>query len=106
MIVIRLMQIYTKRRIAGFKPRFKNGLLAIEVAKAILNGITSKNIPQELRYLVGNNAFKLMEIRMNKSDRELKISGGKCYKMIVVSHFKSDVSRTYVLTKNTDWSFL
>ena len=62
----------TQRRIAGFKPRFENGLPPIEVAKAILNAITSKNIPQELRYLVGNDAFKLMEIRKNKSDGEFR----------------------------------
>jgi NAD(P)-dependent dehydrogenase (short-subunit alcohol dehydrogenase family) len=62
----------TQRRIAGFKPRFENGLPPIEVAKAILNAIASKNIPPELRYLVGNGAFKLMEIRKNKTDREFR----------------------------------
>jgi len=62
----------TEKRIAGFKPRFENGLPPIEVAKAILNAITSKNIQPELRYLVGNDAFKLMEIRKNKSDREFR----------------------------------
>jgi NAD(P)-dependent dehydrogenase (short-subunit alcohol dehydrogenase family) len=62
----------TEKRIAGFKPRFENGLPPIEVAKAILNAITSKNIQSELRYLVGNDAFKLMEIRKNKSDREFR----------------------------------
>ena len=62
----------TQKRIAGFKPRFENGSPPIEVAKAILNAIASKNIPPELRYLVGNDAFKLMEIRKNKSDREFR----------------------------------
>jgi NAD(P)-dependent dehydrogenase (short-subunit alcohol dehydrogenase family) len=62
----------TEKRISGFKPRFENGLPPIEVAKAILNAITSKNISPELRYLVGNDAFKLMEIRKNKSDREFR----------------------------------
>ena len=62
----------TEKRIAGFKPRFENGLPPIEVAKAILNAITSKNIQPELRYLVGNDALKLMEIRKNKSDREFR----------------------------------
>ena len=62
----------TQRRIAGFKPRFENGLPPIEVAKAILNAITSKSILPELRYLVGNDAFKLMEIRKNKSDKEFR----------------------------------
>jgi hypothetical protein len=28
-----------------------------------------KNISPELRYLVGNDAFKLMELRKNKSDK-------------------------------------
>src|SRR5919197_5507939 len=42
----------TEKRLAGFKPRFKNGTPAIEVAKVILNAITSKNIQSEMRYLV------------------------------------------------------
>jgi NAD(P)-dependent dehydrogenase (short-subunit alcohol dehydrogenase family) len=62
----------TEKRIAGFKPRFKNGLPAIEVAKFILNVITSKNVPPELRYLVGDDALKLMEIKKNKSDKEFR----------------------------------
>jgi NAD(P)-dependent dehydrogenase (short-subunit alcohol dehydrogenase family) len=62
----------TERRIAGFKPRFENGIPAIEVAKVILKAITSKNVPSESRYLVGNDAFKLMEIRKNKSDKEFR----------------------------------
>jgi NAD(P)-dependent dehydrogenase (short-subunit alcohol dehydrogenase family) len=62
----------TQRRIAGFKPRFENVSPPIEVAKAILNAIISKTIPPELRYLVGNDALKLMEIRKNKSDREFR----------------------------------
>jgi NAD(P)-dependent dehydrogenase (short-subunit alcohol dehydrogenase family) len=62
----------TERRIAGFKPRFENGIPAIEVAKVILKAITSKNVPSESRYLVGNDAFKLMEIRKNRSDKEFR----------------------------------
>jgi NAD(P)-dependent dehydrogenase (short-subunit alcohol dehydrogenase family) len=62
----------TEKRIAGFKPRFENGSPPIEVAKVILNVITSKNIPPESRYLVGNDAFKLIEIRKNKSDKEFR----------------------------------
>ena len=62
----------TEKRLAGFKPRFKNGTSAIEVARVILNAITSTNIPSELRYLIGNDAFKLMEIRKKKSDREFR----------------------------------
>ena len=62
----------TEKRLAGFKPRFKNGTPAIEVANVILNAITSANIPPELRYLVGNDTIKLMEIRKNKSDKEFR----------------------------------
>lgn len=62
----------TERRIAGFKPRFENGIPAIDVAKVILKAITSKNVPSESRYLVGNDAFKLMEIRKNTSDKEFR----------------------------------
>jgi NAD(P)-dependent dehydrogenase (short-subunit alcohol dehydrogenase family) len=62
----------TEKRIAGFKPRFENGIPAIEVAKLILKAITSKNVPSESRYLVGNDAFKLLEIRKNRSDKEFR----------------------------------
>jgi NAD(P)-dependent dehydrogenase (short-subunit alcohol dehydrogenase family) len=62
----------TEKRIAGFKPRFENGLPPIEVAKVILNAIASRNVRPELRYLVGNDALKLMEIRKNKSDKEFR----------------------------------
>jgi NAD(P)-dependent dehydrogenase (short-subunit alcohol dehydrogenase family) len=57
----------TEKRIAAF-----NGSSPIEVAKVILNAITSRNVPPESRYLVGNDAFKLMEIRKNKSDKEFR----------------------------------
>ena len=62
----------TEKRLAGFKPRFKNGLPAIEVAKVILNATISRNIQSEMRYLIGNDALKLMEIRKNKSDKEFR----------------------------------
>jgi NAD(P)-dependent dehydrogenase (short-subunit alcohol dehydrogenase family) len=62
----------TEKRIAGFKPRFENGLPAIEVAKVILNAITSRNISSVLRYLVVNDALKLTQIRKNKSDKEFR----------------------------------
>lgn len=61
----------TKRRILGFKPRFEKGSHPTEVAKAILKAIESENSP-ELRHLVGNDAFKLMEIRKNTSDKEFR----------------------------------
>src|SRR5215211_2637046 len=56
----------TEKRIAGFKPRFENGSPPTEVAKVVLMAITSENVPPESRYLVGNDAFKLMEIRKSK----------------------------------------
>jgi len=62
----------TEKRIAAFKPRFENASPPIEVAKVILNVITSKNVQPGSRYLVGNDAFKLMEIRKNKSDKEFR----------------------------------
>lgn len=61
----------TKRRILGFKPRFEKGSHPTEVAKAILKAIQSENSP-ELRHLVGNDAFKLMEIRKNISYKEFR----------------------------------
>ena len=62
----------TRKRLSGFKPRFENASPPIEVAKVILNVITSKNVQPGSRYLVGNDAFKLMEIRKNKSDKEFR----------------------------------
>jgi NAD(P)-dependent dehydrogenase (short-subunit alcohol dehydrogenase family) len=62
----------TEKRIAGFKPRFESGPSSIEVAKVILKALTSKNPPSESRYMVGDDAFKLMEIRKNKSDKEFR----------------------------------
>jgi hypothetical protein len=38
----------TEKRFAAFKPRFKNGSSPIEVAKVILNVVTSRNGPPEL----------------------------------------------------------
>ena len=62
----------TEKRIAGFKPRFENGLPPIEVAKVILRAITSRSVPPESRYLVGDDAFKLMDIKKSKSDEEFR----------------------------------
>jgi NAD(P)-dependent dehydrogenase (short-subunit alcohol dehydrogenase family) len=63
---------FTKKRIAGFKPRFENGLPPIEVAKVILEAVSSKDVPPASRYLVGDDAFKLTEIRKSKSDKEFR----------------------------------
>jgi NAD(P)-dependent dehydrogenase (short-subunit alcohol dehydrogenase family) len=59
----------TQKRISRFKPRFESGSPPIEVAKVILKAITLEN-QSELRYLVGNDAFRLMEIRNNMSEKE------------------------------------
>lgn len=61
----------TQKRISRFKPRFESGSPPIEVAKVILKAITSEN-PSELRYLVGNDAFKLMKIKDNIPDKEFR----------------------------------
>ncbi|HEX6671253.1 MAG TPA: SDR family oxidoreductase [Nitrososphaeraceae archaeon] len=61
----------TQKRISGFKPRFESGSPPLEVAKVILKTITSEN-PSELRYIVGTDAFKLMEIRNNTSNKDFR----------------------------------
>ena len=60
----------TQKRLSGFKPRFENGTPSIEVAKVILGAIRSEN--PKLRHIVGDDAFKIMEIRKNTSDREFR----------------------------------
>lgn len=64
----------TQKRMSRFKPRFESGTPPIEVAKVILKTIISAENQQssELRYLVGNDAFKLMKIRNNISDKEFR----------------------------------
>lgn len=62
----------TQNRIAGFKPRFESGSPALEVADIILKSIMT-NSPN-LRYLVGTDALKIMDIREkipNKDFRKL-----------------------------------
>lgn len=58
----------TQRRISAFKPRFEKGSSPKEVADTILVAVTS-NKPK-FRYIVGQDAFKLMDIRKNTSDEE------------------------------------
>jgi NAD(P)-dependent dehydrogenase (short-subunit alcohol dehydrogenase family) len=60
----------TQQRISAFKPRFERGSPSFEVAKVILEAIRLEKPAQELRYMVGDDAFKLMEIRNNRSDKE------------------------------------
>ena len=59
-----------RNRIAGFKSRFKSGSSPTEVAKTILKCVTSET--PHLRYLVGDDAFKLMDIRKNSSDKDFR----------------------------------
>lgn len=58
----------TQKRISAFKPRFEKGSSPKEVADTILEAVTS-NKPK-FRYIVGQDAFKLMDIRKNTSDEE------------------------------------
>jgi NAD(P)-dependent dehydrogenase (short-subunit alcohol dehydrogenase family) len=58
----------TQKRISVFKPRFEKGSSPKEVADTILEAVTSDN--PKFRYIVGQDASKLMEIRKNTSDEE------------------------------------
>ena len=58
----------TKKRISAFKPRFEKGSSAKEVADTILEAVTSDK--PKFRYIVGQDASKLMDIRKNTSDEE------------------------------------
>jgi NAD(P)-dependent dehydrogenase (short-subunit alcohol dehydrogenase family) len=63
----------TQKRISRFKPRFESGTPPIEVAKVILKAIASaENQSLDLRYLVGDDAFKLIDIRNNMPDKEFR----------------------------------
>jgi NAD(P)-dependent dehydrogenase (short-subunit alcohol dehydrogenase family) len=59
-----------RNRIAGFKPRFESGSSPIKVAKIILKCVTSET--PHLRYLVGDDAFKLIDVRKNSSDKDFR----------------------------------
>lgn len=58
----------TQKRISAFKPRFEKGSSPKEVADTILEAVTSDK--PKFRYMVGQDASKLMEIRKNTSDEE------------------------------------
>jgi NAD(P)-dependent dehydrogenase (short-subunit alcohol dehydrogenase family) len=58
----------TKKRISAFKPRFEKGSSPKEVADIILEAVTSDK--PKFRYIVGQDASKLMDIRKNTSDEE------------------------------------
>ena len=58
----------TQKRISAFKPRFEKGSFPKEVADTILEAVTSDK--PKFRYIVGQDASKLMDIRKNTSDEE------------------------------------
>ncbi|MGA9743446.1 MAG: SDR family oxidoreductase [Nitrososphaeraceae archaeon] len=58
----------TQKRISAFKPRFEKGSSPKEVAHTILEAVTSDK--PKFRYIVGQDASKLMDIRKNTSDEE------------------------------------
>jgi len=57
-----------QKRISAFKPRFEKGSSAGEVADVVLEAVTSDN--PKARYLVGEDALKMMEKRKNTTDEE------------------------------------
>jgi len=57
-----------QKRISAFKPRFEKGLTASEVADMVLEAVTSVN--PKARYLVGEDAMKMMKKRNNTTDEE------------------------------------
>ena len=61
---------FTQNRIATLGPSVKAGLDPIEVAKVILKAATSEN--PDLRYLIGEGAVKLMNMRRNTSDENFR----------------------------------
>lgn len=58
----------SQKRISAFKPRFEKGSSPKEVADTILEAVTSDK--PKFRYIVGQDASKLMDIRKNTSDEE------------------------------------
>ncbi len=66
----------TKRRLTGFKSRFENGSLPIDVAESILHCIRSfeedniNDIP--IRFIVGNDAKDIFDLKGKLSDKELR----------------------------------
>lgn len=57
-----------QKRISAFKPRFEKGSSPIEVAEVVLEAITSQG--PKPRYLVGNDAMKMIEKRKDTTDEE------------------------------------
>lgn len=61
---------FTQNRIAALGPSVEAGLHPIEVAKVILKAATSEN--PDLRYLIGEGAVKLMNMRKSTSDESFR----------------------------------
>lgn len=61
---------FTQNRIAALGPSVEAGLDPIEVAKVILKAATSEN--PDLRYLIGEGAVKLMNMRKSTSDESFR----------------------------------
>jgi hypothetical protein len=59
---------YSRKESAAFKPRFEKGASAEKVADMVLEAVTSDS--PKARYLVGEDALKMMEKRKNKTDEE------------------------------------
>lgn len=57
-----------QKRISAFKPRFEKGSSPIEVAEVVLEAATSQH--PKPRYLVGNDAMKMIKKRKDTSDEE------------------------------------
>jgi len=57
-----------QKRISAFKPRFEKGASACKVADIVLEAVTSDN--PKARYLVGEDAIKMIEKRKNRTDVE------------------------------------
>lgn len=57
-----------QKRVSAFKPRFEKGSSPIEVAKVILEAVSSQD--PKPRYLVGYDAMKMMEKRKDTTDEE------------------------------------
>jgi len=57
-----------QKRISAFKPRFEKGSSPIEVAEVVLEAATSQH--PKSRYLVGNDAMKMIKKRKDTSDEE------------------------------------
>lgn len=61
---------FTQNRIAALGASVEAGLDPIEVAKVILKAATLEN--PELRYLIGEGAVKLMDMRKSTSDENFR----------------------------------